>query len=104
MNKQKASYLLTLAVLFGLIPWTSAATTAQTPKTAEDYNNRGLIRQNRGDLDGAIADYTTALSLKAIPVVKATAYNNRANAYMAKNNLTAAIDDYSRDRATTWQF
>jgi hypothetical protein len=27
----------------------------QNPKTAEEYNNRGLDRQNSGDLDGAIA-------------------------------------------------
>jgi len=44
----------------------------QTPKTAEDYNNRGLDRQNNGDLEGAIADYTKTLSLKAPAIVRAT--------------------------------
>jgi tetratricopeptide (TPR) repeat protein len=67
----------------------------QNPKTAEDYNNRGLDRQNSGDLDGAITDYTKALSFKTIAAVQATIYNNRANAFMAKNDLAAAIADYS---------
>ncbi|HKZ81335.1 MAG TPA: hypothetical protein VJ124_23905 [Pyrinomonadaceae bacterium] len=29
---------------------------AQTPRDAEGYNNRGLSRQNSGDVDGAIED------------------------------------------------
>jgi hypothetical protein len=66
----------------------------QNPKTAEEYNNRGLDRQNNGDLDGAIAD-TKALTFKAKPQVVAIIYNNRANAYMAKNDFTAAAADYS---------
>src|SRR5829696_8982108 len=76
---------LALAVVFA--SW-------QDPKTAEEYNNRGLDRQNSGDLAGAIADYTKALSLKAKPAIMATIYNNRANAFMAQNDLAAAIADY----------
>ena len=94
--KNKTTSLLSLTITVVLIGWTSASVVAlpQSPKTAEDYNNRGLDRQNKGDLEGAIADYTKALSLKAIPMVLATIYNNRANAFMAKNDLAAAIADY----------
>ena len=28
------------------------------PEDAAAYNNRGIIKKKRGDLDGAIADYT----------------------------------------------
>jgi len=89
-NTVKCLLSLTIAAVF--ITWTTSL--AQNPKTAEDYNNRGLNRQNSGDLDGAIADYTKALSFKSIPVVIATIYNNRANAFMAKNDLASAIADY----------
>lgn len=52
----------------------AAAVQAQKLKTAENYNNRGLEKQGDGDLeakqskrdfDGAIADYSAALQLKA---------------------------------------
>ena len=68
----------------------------QTPRTAEDYNNRGLERQGKGDIEGAIDDYTKAIALKARPNTIAIAYNNRANARMGKNDLDGAISDYSK--------
>src|SRR5882762_5641683 len=68
----------------------------QTPRTAEDYNSRGLERQRKGDIDGAIDDYTKALGLKAKPNTIATAYNNRANARMNKNDLEGAVADYTK--------
>src|SRR6266550_6225019 len=68
----------------------------QTPRTAEDYNNRGLERQGKGDIEGAIDDYTKAIALKARPNTIAIAYNNRANARMSKNDLEGAISDYSK--------
>jgi tetratricopeptide (TPR) repeat protein len=89
-NTIKCLPRLTIALLF--ITWTTSL--AQNPKTAEEYNNRGLNRQTSGDIDGAIADYTKALSLKSIPVVMATLYNNRANAFMAKSDFASAIADY----------
>src|ERR1700682_2263070 len=69
---------------------------AQTPRTAEDYNNRGLERQGKGDIEGAIDDYTKAIALKARPNTIAIAYNNRANARMSKSDLEGAISDYSK--------
>ncbi|MBA2527478.1 MAG: hypothetical protein H0V18_17110 [Pyrinomonadaceae bacterium] len=44
-------FLTTLLLTFNL-----HLALAQTPRTAEDYNNRGLERQSKGDLDGAIEE------------------------------------------------
>ena len=86
----------TLAVTILLVSLGVHATFSQTPKTAEDYNNRGLERQGKGDIEGAIDDYTKAIALKARPNTIAIAYNNRANARMSKNDLEGAISDYSK--------
>ena len=80
-------------VLVIAFPFTSVS---QTPRTAEDYNNRGLQRQSGGDLDGAIEDYTKALSVKANAKVHAVAHNNRANARLAKSDIDGAIADYGK--------
>jgi lipoprotein NlpI len=55
------------------------------------YNGRGSVRDTRGDLDGAIADYDVAIRL--FPRY-AIAFNNRGYAYKAKGDLKRAIDDY----------
>jgi len=90
--KKRATYLVSSAVI--LIASLTVMAVQQSPKTAEDYNNRGLVRQSKNDLDGAIADYTKALSFKSMPLIQAIIYNNRANAFMAKNDFTAAAADY----------
>jgi len=85
MTDMRTKYLLTLVMAVVCVGYTAirvAANLSQgNPKTAEEYNNRGLDRQKRGDLEGAIADYTKALSLKSKPATQATLYNNRANAF-----------------------
>ena len=78
-----------------VIAFVTTVTRSQSSGSAEDYNNRGLEKQNQGDLDAAIADYSKAISLKPKPGVLATIYNNRANAFMSKNNLDSAIADYT---------
>jgi tetratricopeptide (TPR) repeat protein len=87
--------LLQLSLVF-LLTCHASLLQAQAPKTAEDYNNRGLEKQSHGDLDGAIEDYTKAVSLKAKPIITATAYNNRANARLSKNDFAGAIADYGK--------
>ena len=88
----KTAYFLIALFLVGAF----SISNAQSLKTAEEYNNRGLEKQGRGDIDGAIADYTSAVSLKAKAGTLATAYNNRANARMSKNDFDGAIADYSK--------
>lgn len=86
---------------------------ARHPDNAIDYNNRGLIYFQSGELLKAIADYDKAIQLN--PQL-ASAYNNRANYYAAAGSLNTAICDYNRaldlnpshvrawiNRAITWR-
>ncbi|MBT3322469.1 MAG: tetratricopeptide repeat protein [Anaerolineae bacterium] len=59
---------------------------------SEAYYQRGSNRQDRGDLDGAIADYTDAIRIKP---EYAEAYNNRGNARLNKEDFIGAIADYT---------
>lgn len=63
------------------------------PDNANDYNNRGFIYYQSGELDAALADYNKAIEIN--PDL-AAAYNNRANYYAAKKELIKAIADYDR--------
>ncbi len=79
--------------------WTSPAPTpAQvwpTPSStlgAQDYFNRAFQKEQIGDHDGAIADYSEAIRLSPI---FADAYNNRGWSQFQKGNLDAAIQDYT---------
>lgn len=63
------------------------------PDNAIDYNNRGLVYFQSGQLLRAIADYDKAIQLD--PQL-ASAYNNRANFYAAKGHLAVALFDYDR--------
>lgn len=60
---------------------------------APPYNNRGLAKQDKGDLEGAIADYNRALELNPR---YAPAYNNRASAKHDTGDLDGAIADLNR--------
>jgi tetratricopeptide (TPR) repeat protein len=57
------------------------------------YNNRGNARDDLGDKQGAIADYSKAIELK--PDL-AEAYSNRGNARSALGDKQGAIADYSK--------
>src|ERR1041384_660867 len=70
-------------------------TAAQTPRTAENFMDRGLERQTKGDIEGAIEDFSKVISMKPQALILAAAYNNRANARASKNDLAGAIADYS---------
>ena len=82
---QQENYSEAIALLSQLI--------IRHPDNALDYNNRGLVYFQSGQLESAIADYNTALKLN--PQL-ASAYNNRANYYAACGQLTAALADYDR--------
>src|SRR5206468_3498614 len=62
-------------------------------KQAERYYESGLKKQDEGDLDGAIADFTRAIELDS---QYAHAYYNRGNVREAKGDHDGAITDYDR--------
>ena len=66
---------------------------SQNPDNALMYTNRGAIKVNMGDLQGAINDFTKAIELKPEDAI---AYNNRGIAYSSKGNLEKAIRDYNK--------
>ncbi|WP_414526576.1 tetratricopeptide repeat protein [Nodularia chucula] len=63
------------------------------PQNSVDYNNRGLIYFQSGEMLKALGDYNTAVLLN--PNL-ASAYNNRANYHAARSEFTAALADYDR--------
>ena len=68
--------------------------TAQAPdEPDEDLVNRGIEKGKKGDLDGAIADFTRAIELN--PKDDAP-YYNRAQAKRLKKDAAGAIADYTR--------
>ncbi len=62
------------------------------PDYATAFYNRGLVRDGKGDRDGAIADYTEAIRLK--PDL-ASAFVNRGNTRKARGDLAGALGDYT---------
>ena len=61
--------------------------------TANEFNARGVGKRAKGDLEGAIADFTKAIELNP---EFAAAYNNRGGAKREKNDLDAAIADFTK--------
>jgi tetratricopeptide (TPR) repeat protein len=62
-------------------------------KEANAYNERGVAKGVKGDIDGAIADFTRAIELYP---KYGTAYNNRGLAKKNKGDLDGAIADCTR--------
>ncbi len=62
------------------------------PKAHLPYNNRGLVRQDRGDLKGAIEDFSKAVSLA--PEL-AELHNNRGVALYLTGDFASAVRDYN---------
>src|SRR6266513_723537 len=88
-----ACHVLLLAVL--VIGASAHAALGQSPRTAQEFNYRGLDRQNRGDIDGAIDDFTKAIE-RSDGMVQVVGYINRANARLSKSDWDGAIADYTR--------
>jgi tetratricopeptide (TPR) repeat protein len=58
------------------------------PDYVDAFNNRGIARKDKGDLDGAIRDSNEAIRLQPH---YANAFNNRGTACQAKGDLDGAI-------------
>jgi len=85
LKAQQADYSEAVLLLSKLID--------RHPHNAIDYNNRGLVYFQSGQLDEAIADYNRAIQLN--PHL-ASAYNNRGNYYATCGHLAAAFADYDQ--------
>ncbi len=83
----------TLILLAGLLLIAAWPVHAQRSFTASDYFSRGYDRNERGNLAGAIADYTRAIKLDP---GYADAYFNRGNARDDHGNYAGAISDYTK--------
>ena len=67
--------------------------TAQTSKAAASYGQRGFEKFQRGDLDAAINDFTTAV---AFDPNYARAYPNRAFVWYRRGRLDEALKDFNK--------
>jgi tetratricopeptide (TPR) repeat protein len=76
-----------------LVVFVSPLIPGQSPNRAEQYYQDGIAKKAKGDLDGAIADYTKAIELNTR---YAAAYVNRGVARKTKGDLDGAIADYDR--------
>ena len=65
------------------------------PNNAMMLSNLGTLQRYRGDLEGAVKNYTLALDLTPNAV---TLLLNRAAAYVQQGNVAAALRDYGRVR------
>ncbi len=79
--------LLAMLLCLGIAAQAAAQESAHV--SAADYINSGVAKFNKGDMDGAIADYNRAI---AIDPGLADAYVNRGAALGAQGDLDAAPD------------
>jgi len=63
------------------------------PNIAEVYNNRGILRKEMNDLDGALQDYNKAIELNPND---ADVYNNRGILRKNMNDEEGALQDYNK--------
>jgi len=76
-----------------LLACLAAAPPVLAQSSASDWFNNGLAKGKKGDLDGAIVDFSRAIE---IDPKYANAYFNRGVAKGKKGDLDGAIADYSR--------
>jgi Flp pilus assembly protein TadD len=57
------------------------------------YNNRGILRQMKGDSSGSMADYNQSIKINP---KNARAYNNRGLVEENKGDLNGAMADYNQ--------
>lgn len=79
--------------LFLILIWTLAVPVFFAQTTDAEFYDRGSARLVKGNLDGAVADYSKAIELNP---KHTEAYYNRGRAYSVKGDFAAAIADYSK--------
>lgn len=94
---QRFFWTTTFLVFFAAACHTSGTqktitSTIDEPRSSTDYYNRGVERQNKGDINAALADYTKAIEIDSRNF---SAFNNRGNIKQDKGDLKGAIIDYT---------
>jgi tetratricopeptide (TPR) repeat protein len=74
------------------VPAAANSSAATSPQSAADFSARGFARQQKGDLDGALADYNQAIKLDPHNV---EALSRRALAERDKGNWDGALADFN---------
>ena len=64
-------------------------------KWGNTFNNRGLVHQQLGNFESAIADFKPAMKLSPA-IVSAKNYGNLAYAYESLGNFQGAIENYTK--------
>jgi tetratricopeptide (TPR) repeat protein len=82
--KRRAFLLLAVAVVLPAVSCNMANLERTSPKTAEEYQSRGLEHFDNDDYDGAIAEFTKAINLDPD---FAEAYNSRSGAYYIRSQV-----------------
>ena len=88
-----------IASLVLMISFFAASSCAgQSPNAAEQYYSSGLAKADKGDFDGAIADYSKAIELNPrYPEAYAKRASAReAFAFKVKGNYNGVLDDYDK--------
>lgn len=75
------------------LPQPTSPAALPEPKTAKEFNQRSTSKVQKGDVDGAIADFSQAVQLKRD---YAMAYYNRGAVYASTGNVRAALADYTQ--------
>lgn len=63
------------------------------PNSSHAYNNRGILKENLGDKDGALKDYDKSIKLDSN---LAEAYNNRGVLEASKDDNEGALKDFDK--------
>src|SRR5687767_5039528 len=85
-NRQSIFVMLILAL-------SATVGLAQTSRSARTYLGRANDRFAKGELAGAIADYSVAIAFEPS---YAEAYLNRGNTRLAKGDLDGAVGDFDK--------
>ena len=92
MKSMKRIYLWFLTATLLTVTAGSMTSCMKTPKTAEEFLDRGIKYGQKGNYDRAIADYNEAIRLDPN---FAKLYNNRGVAYAYKRDYDRAITDFN---------
>jgi tetratricopeptide (TPR) repeat protein len=88
----KSSRVFHLVLLCAWLAFVSACSTPP-PTTAAGYKASAKAKSDKGNYDGAIADYTKAIAMGA---TDPATYDGRGRAEEAKDDFDDAIADYSK--------